>query len=414
MDYHSIHGQDISSFDLPSTHRLPTVSAADALEELQTDPSRFVSTGLKALDRVLSIEHDGASEGTEKPGGLQRGQVIEIWGPPGSGKTSFGLQLTSNALSTGGKVVWVDGFRPVCRSRLHGILEEVETPSTPGAEASAGERETRFLHFTCPSLAHIIALLCRPTASAIPQDVTLIVIDSLSALVNQAFPKVQESRKAPKAGLSASARRLQVLQSIISSLQKLAATRDITIVILSHSATRMQAERGAALIPAINAHSWEQGIATRLVLFRDWSAHGGELSGVYMAGLQKLNGKAYIDGIGPVFAFNIEARGLAAVGYDSTQTSLALLTAPPKRKLGDTDFEIADSEEDYGWEDEDTTQMPPNPSQWQGSEDILLGQHDEEGNRRDDVSDDESVHSEQSDPHGPSEQNLDNAKDEPS
>jgi hypothetical protein len=72
------------------------------------------------------------------------------------------------------------------------------------------------------------------------------------------------------------------------------------------------------------------------------------------------------------------------VAHDAGQSSLVLSSTPlAKRKLDSTDFEIADSEEEYGWDDEYSTQLPPNPSQWQGSEDILLGQHDEDGNRSD-------------------------------
>lgn len=108
---------------------------------------------------------------------------------------------------------------------------------------------------------------------------------------------------------STSTRRLQILQSVISSLQKLAATRDITIVILSHCATRIQAERGAALIPAINATAWEQGISTRLVLFRDWSFQKKHITGVRCVGIQKLNGKASADSIGPVLAFSVHEVG---------------------------------------------------------------------------------------------------------
>lgn len=108
---------------------------------------------------------------------------------------------------------------------------------------------------------------------------------------------------------STSTRRLQILQSVISSLQKLAATRDITIVILSHCATRIQAERGAALIPAINATAWEQGISTRLVLFRDWSFQKEHITGVRCVGIQKLNGKASADSIGPVLAFSVHEVG---------------------------------------------------------------------------------------------------------
>ena len=111
MDY---HGHDIASFDLPLPRksrtprrpwhgaacpsllslappdRLPTVSAADALEQLMTDGSRRVPTGLDALDRALSgfTRHAGAR--STLPGGFSKGQVIEVWGPPASGETSFG------------------------------------------------------------------------------------------------------------------------------------------------------------------------------------------------------------------------------------------------------------------------------------------------------------------------------------
>lgn len=63
---------------------------------------------------------------------------------------------------------------------------------------------------------------------------------------------------------------------------------------------------------------------------------------------------------------------MAAVDYDSTQQSGMLSSTPAqKRKLGQTDFEIADSDdEDYGWDDDE--ELPPMPSQWQGSEDLLL------------------------------------------
>lgn len=100
--YYSVHGHDVSSFDLPSTHRLPTVSAAKAHADLSGDPSRFVSTGLDTLDAQLSAapsndndgndhdDHTSAAASGPVGGGVQRGIVTEIWGPPGVGKTSLG------------------------------------------------------------------------------------------------------------------------------------------------------------------------------------------------------------------------------------------------------------------------------------------------------------------------------------
>ncbi len=58
-----------------------------------------------------------------------------------------------------------------------------------------------------------------------------------------------------------------------------------------------------------------------------------------------------------------------------SQPSIVLSSTPAqKRKLRDTNFEIADSDdEDYGWGDEDDADIPPMPSQWQGSEDLIIG-----------------------------------------
>ena len=106
-----------------------------------------------------------------------------------------------------------------------------------------------------------------------------------------------------------SSKRLQVLQYVVSALQKLAATRDAAVVILTQCATRMQAEKGATLIPAINASVWEQGIATRVALLRDWMWNDGHPYGARLAAVQKVNGKTAADGLDRVFAFSIDSVG---------------------------------------------------------------------------------------------------------
>lgn len=63
--------------------------------------------------------------------------------------------------------------------------------------------------------------------------------------------------------------------------------------------------------------------------------------------------------------------------YEANPASMTAPKMPQqKRKRRPTEFEVPDSEddEDYGWADEDEAVMPPPPPQWQGSEDILLGQ----------------------------------------
>lgn len=70
--------------------RLPTVTASAALEELESDHSAYISTGLEHVDRALAGKPPGSDEGSLVRGGVRRGQVTEVWGPPGSGKTAFG------------------------------------------------------------------------------------------------------------------------------------------------------------------------------------------------------------------------------------------------------------------------------------------------------------------------------------
>lgn len=69
----------------------------------------------------------------------------------------------------------------------------------------------------------------------------------------------------------------------------------------------MQSEHGATLVPAINASVWDQGISTRLVMLRDWAWKDGKLISIFMAGLQKLDGKSGYEAIERVAAFKIEA-----------------------------------------------------------------------------------------------------------
>lgn len=118
-------------------------------------------------------------------------------------------------------------------------------------------------------------------------------------------------------GPTLSAKRLQGLQFIINTLQKLAATKDCAVVLLSQCATKMRGEQRATLIPSINTTVWEQGVSTRLVLFRDWAWNANKSSSVFLAGVQKIDGRAVQDAVEHVSAFKVEP-----VGYiDHTQAS---------------------------------------------------------------------------------------------
>jgi RecA/RadA recombinase len=63
--------------------RLPTVSAADALQALQEAGPEAIPSGLAALDDALR------ATGSKHAGGFERGKVTELWGPVGAGKTAL-------------------------------------------------------------------------------------------------------------------------------------------------------------------------------------------------------------------------------------------------------------------------------------------------------------------------------------
>ncbi|KAL7789009.1 P-loop containing nucleoside triphosphate hydrolase protein [Trichoderma ceciliae] len=383
MDYHAIHGHDIASFDTSSsTHRLPTVPASQAWEDLKAGPAAHISTGLEALDCALLGLDSADSQDAALQGGIKRGQVTEIWGPPGCGRTALGIQLAANALCDGNGVVWVDCFQKLQAKRIAGVLKRVkEARSLAGTGDAQDVDPSKLVQYSCMTLPHLLALISRPTTATIAPDVSLIIISSPSALINPSLPRSLEGRgnAKPAKGPTPSSKRLQGLQFIINTLQKLAATKDCAVVLLSQCATKMRGEQRATLIPSINTTVWEQGVSSRLVLFRDWAWNGNKSSGVFLAGLQKIDGRAVQDAVEHVSAFKVEPAGISSVHYEASDpgmevAAVAAMTRRPKRKLGQTELEVPDSDdEDYGWADDDEDALPPPPSQWQGSEDLILG-----------------------------------------
>lgn len=91
-----------------------------------------------------------------------------------------------------------DGFQNACGQRLQDMISAGQEPIGEPDENLEALNADNLLHFTTPSIAHLIGLLCKPSTSSIPPGTCLIVIDSLSALFNHAFPKNLEPRQPSK------------------------------------------------------------------------------------------------------------------------------------------------------------------------------------------------------------------------
>lgn len=92
-----------------TAHRLPTVSASQALQSLDAPGARAVPTGLTQLDKLLAPP---SLPGHNVAGGYARGKVTEVYGPSGVGKTSLLLQAAANALREGQHVYWIGSSLP--------------------------------------------------------------------------------------------------------------------------------------------------------------------------------------------------------------------------------------------------------------------------------------------------------------
>ncbi|KAH7072386.1 P-loop containing nucleoside triphosphate hydrolase protein [Paraphoma chrysanthemicola] len=306
----------------PLSHRLPTVSASQALLTLNARGARTVSTGISQLNSLLSPQ---GLPGHDVSGGYMRGKVTEIFGPSGVGKTSFGMQAAVNAMREGQRVVWVDAAcAPLLPQRLLNVfpasqeafqpVSGTETTSPPGT--SWDQVSSHFHHIAAPTLAHLLALFMHAPPTFPPQHTSLVVIDSLSTLIDNAYPRNVEGKNKNEQSRWAAGRRFTVINELISTFSRFAALHDIALLLTCQTITRIRGASRALLVPAISGVEWENGVSTRLVLFRDWvrqgktkdTADADKLRKARFAGLVKLNGVALAEegGVGSVVPFTIE------------------------------------------------------------------------------------------------------------
>jgi recombination protein RecA len=160
-------------------------------------------TGFASLDRALGI------------GGLPRGHITEIFGPPSCGKTALALQIVAHVQRSGGAAAWIDAehaFSPPFAAQLGTQMSRLPV-ATPDSAEQAGEIARRFL------------------ASG---ALDLLVMDSAAALV----PELETG-----ASIQPSSLQSRVLGSELRKLAAAAARSGAVVLILNQ--TRLHKDRAA-------------------------------------------------------------------------------------------------------------------------------------------------------------------------
>ena len=196
-------------------------------------------------------------------------------------------------------------------------LPESDLPSSsPSTAQSIDDLLQHLHHYAIPTLPHLLALTCHPPSTFPPDRTSLIIIDGASGLFASAFPDRTESgEKSSKKNNDiqwASTRRFNIMGDFLSKLTKLAAVRNLAVVVVSQTSIKVKHGYGAVLRPAIASRTWADNVSNRIIVFRDFpfEPYGtdGSHRGTRFAAVAKLNGISYshLDSIVP---FRIEKVG---------------------------------------------------------------------------------------------------------
>lgn len=253
------------------------------------------------------------------------------------------MQISARALRAGCSVTWIgetkilescaisflklwililtlDASYELVGPRLKEIISGSKVDESENSKSSEDDLLERFHQLNTPTLPHLLTLLIHSPESFPPKGTGLIVIDSVSTLFAAAFPKVNdfhENKQTPGKKTSdtsqwAASRKWAVIGEFVSKLGKLAATKNIAILLTCQTITKIRAETGAMLHPSISATAWDSGISSRISLFKNWLHEPNEKSsqaeygiGQRFAGVIKANGVLH-EGLGKIVSFTIK------------------------------------------------------------------------------------------------------------
>jgi len=171
----------------------------------------------------------------------------------------------------------IDAATPFPSPRLEQILQ-AQIPQDPvSSNGNSYSLYARFKHYTIPTLPHLLALFLHPMPQFPPAGTSLIIIESISTLFDNAYHRnhYDRTRAQTDAQKWAAGRKFAVIGELMTKLARLATINNIAILLTSQTITRMRSGQGALLLPAISGSEWDNGVYTQLVLFRDWAPKRG-------------------------------------------------------------------------------------------------------------------------------------------
>ncbi|KTW26164.1 hypothetical protein T552_03055 [Pneumocystis carinii B80] len=243
-------------------HRLPTTSAFDALTSDHT--LSFISSSISALDKIFGGN------------GFKTGQITEISGPPGSGKTAIALQATINCIKKKEKILWIETFQPFPMHSLKKVITQDK------------KKETKFIDYTheeinplnyltilhAPSLNNLIALFLhgyKTNSKDLIQQKKLIIIDDIATPIIAAFPtdNIENQSRNSTHDLT-QLKKSQVLTNLLLSFNRIAAKNNACILILSKMVIKINNINGkeCAILSSPLSSSWSQNCPNKIILLR--------------------------------------------------------------------------------------------------------------------------------------------------
>jgi RecA/RadA recombinase len=224
---------------------LQTLSLAQVVDYIKNtnDTKQPLSSGVVNLDHLL---------GSSEPG-FHRGSVVEVCGPPGTGKTVLGLTLALDALCQGHKAIWIStSGTPIPLARMSSMRGYSKDMMKNLYHTNIRALSSLLMFFKSLSSGQITPILGGPPKYAI------IVIDEIMCLVNTL-------------SWSDNNRRNRALNALFDAISTYAQASHTAVLVLSSMIARSAkfTNRILRLVPGLGYGIWQHQITRRITLYRD-------------------------------------------------------------------------------------------------------------------------------------------------